>query len=695
MQPKYFTSGETPLKESVTPNPALSLEQGFSGDALINIGTLYPEHDARIIFCHYRELLDEIPALAENFSLAFEEGFYGDILDGTHPGISAHTLQTSLERRAGALLDNATQHIGDTPPPPASYFVETIDAEIRTQQQLLKSIGRTIELLRPLVQEIQDGVWQARTTSADAAFQSAKYIASTQKHNEIALSNALDHLLETRGALAMETLHRGEPLSQKAIDHLIETCANNPNLSQLLEKLYRVNALYTHLRRKFEDVVYGRESAVLAPDTVRGWRGAVTALQPELFPSADRPPYFPVGISAEFEKWAHVQNGELMATKPIDLYAYLFWLNNQNIPIEIIVCDTIQTTNYLAERAHLSPQTARDHALAIGEKERQYYQKIIDTFGLSHLRVLSYEHFLKNTDGRYESYKSLCTKLSNIPPFQNLFLEAVQTSRAQNDRERHVTYVIDEVAWTLAHHGTKIGHVNEARYDAISLIIETLETLDPTCFDTPPPEISLVGKVATSLQKALAHRKSTLPKDSSSYEYTERMSHFLFGKNRPLEEVRRTYSHTPPHELQPIRNILQQGILDAYVPAAVASSSFGYRHAGVNQEGSLKFREPYSTYFTDSPQSVFLDSDQVVALPEGFLSGKILTLPASKQQEYAKKVIRPLILHFFKTLENAPASYFTLIGKNREELFVLCEKSETLSDLLSFVQEYIVKPSYQ
>lgn len=91
---------------------------------------------------------------------------------------------------------------------------------------------------------------------------------------------------------------------------------------------------------------------------------------------------------------------------------------------------------------------------------------------------------------------------------------------------------------------------------------------------------------------------------------------------------------------------------------------------------------------------MFLDSDQVVASPKGHIGGKILTLENEKQRIYAEKVIKPILIEYFKVLESAPDEYFEKIKKTKEDLLSECKDSKTLSDILKFIQFNIMEPTF-
>ena len=108
----------------------------------------------------------------------------------------------------------------------------------------------------------------------------------------------------------------------------------------------------------------------------------------------------------------------------------------------------------------------------------------------------------------------------------------------------------------------------------------------------------------------------------------------------------------------------------------------------------VKFKEPYSTYFYKNDSDLLINSDQVVAASDGLIGGKILTLDNKKQLKYAESVVRPILKHYFASLEKTPAEYFEQVNKNREELLAEAQEATSLLEVLRFVQKYIVKPTH-
>ncbi len=676
------------------------------------------------LFSHYAQLAHSLEERAQKLSDIFSDTFKG--IYESSPVLNKETITKSLHLRANALFSETAENIRLGETIDISETLQKIQEEETAQEALLQEISHYVETIRTLCIDLRknllekDELANKKRISLLEEERSGQENEEDQEFLEIEIASAhfddaeLAHEQDITDAMI---------LSEQEISHLIKEYSDKnlyteipPSQKQaLLGKLSCAKTLYQHLQRKFEDVLYGRESAVLSQETLKNLSlQTIDETPPELQKESIQkyPPYFPVGISADLNQWEKVFSEECSVAKPIELYAYLFWLNNQESPVEIVICDTIQINNYLAEYPHLTQQESYEKARQIGSIEAQTYRNIIDTFGLHNISLVRYDEFLSSphTTGErktFQEYKTLCETLSQHPLFEAAFLNAVQESRAQTpeEKKRHIGYATEEVAWTLAKRGTKIGHINEARYDALSFALEVIEGIfqQENKGDILAPENeTFLQEVLQSLGTVLAQSFSRifarLSKNTPQYDYLKQLEATFFGNPKTQGFLKRSQVGKKKEGSSLTPSLVQQYVqkhklFDRYISPSVSSVSFGYRQAGKKEESVVKFREPYSTYFYDDPAHIFLHADQIVAVPQGALSGKILTLPAQKQQEYAQKVIRPLIIEYFKTLKTAPEDYFLSLGKERGALFEECRSSETLTDLLSFVQKYIVRPS--
>jgi len=437
-----------------------------------------------------------------------------------------------------------------------------------------------------------------------------------------------------------------------------------------------------------EQIIFGRESAALPKKLLAELPQQVAEIHPETMPKRE-PLYFPVGISKDLPSWQKVQEGEAQAAKPMEMYSYLFWLNNQGREVQLVVCDEIQTSNY-QNLYGLPAEEARTQAKKIGQTEADSYQQIIDTFGLSNIKIVDYKNFQEQCgQDKVERYRALCERLAKNPTWAKAFLSMAQESvgeqASKEEKEKYLPYAMEELSWILARDGTKVSHLNEARYDTLAAVIKNIENhaaeqgkkiedLDDTEFDQV-----LVG-VMQAVNDFINKFKAREDKGSARFQYLERAGQHLKAIRRP--------------KTKPPQGFNKKLIRFNFIAPNIGSQSFGWRSAGQKKtESVLKFKEPYSTYFYESGAEMFLNSDQVVAVPTGKISGKVMTLEEKKQLQYAREVDVPLLAHYFKAIEQAPPAYFKEVGKDKEELMQECQKCQTLTDLHRFMQRYIVEPS--
>ncbi len=461
-----------------------------------------------------------------------------------------------------------------------------------------------------------------------------------------------------------------------------------------LKKMEQVIPFQTAFEKKLESLILGKETAVLEKDMFSDIEEEVEKIRPEKFPS-DKQIYFPVGISSNLPEWEKIFAGKERMAKPIDIYGYMFWLNNQKKNIKLVVCDQMQASNYevLYKKSY---SEALEAAKKIGEKERRFYQRIIDTFGLENIEVVDYESFIGDSRERFEKYKLLCERLSKSPVWRGAFSEMIQESVAKKvsneERDNLLRYGIEEISWILSFDGVKVSHIKEARYDALASVLSNTEKICKQegidIFESAdeqkmmPIMSSVVRELRNVYNASKLKKEKEKGKDSCSARYYEKMHQYVSKIKCGKEK-------------EGVFKVRRRDIETNFVCPDVWSMSFGWRSgkSGV-KETSLKIKEAYSTYFCKGGASMFLDSDQVVASPRGHIGGKILTFESEKQRKYVEKVIKPILVQYFKVIESAPEEYFEKIKKTREELLSECKNLKTLSDVLKFIQFNIVNPTF-
>ncbi|MDX9779066.1 MAG: hypothetical protein RBT30_02420 [Patescibacteria group bacterium] len=445
----------------------------------------------------------------------------------------------------------------------------------------------------------------------------------------------------------------------------------------------QINRIKKALEKKVDQLVYGYDLAQLPKDFTNFENSEVS---PEKIPE-QAPLYFPVGISKDLPAWESVLKGDMKFAKPIDLYGYLFWLNNQNRKIDLIVCDEIQVNNYQL-RFGKTKEESQFLSVKIGEEESKNYQKIIDSFNLSNINIVKYNDFLDSNKENYDHYTQVVEKLKNHPVFEKMFLSMVQESVSGADKAEYLSYANEELAWILSTDGTKVGHLNEARYDILSAVIKNLELFgDKLNIDTinsldDENVLTILQAIFINLRDIINEKKSKLEKKSSPFLYFQRLQEHLNKINIDKK-------------IKPDKRIKKSDVVLNFSCPDVGSASFGWRGDIEKNESAVKFKEPYSTYFYKSKGDLLTNSDQVVALEDGYISGKILTLEHSKQIEYANNVLKPMLGHYLKTLDNAPLDYFKKVSKDKGELITELNNSQSLLDLLKYIQKYIVQPASQ
>ena len=436
------------------------------------------------------------------------------------------------------------------------------------------------------------------------------------------------------------------------------------------------------LSRTLSELLTGVDSPILPKDFF------IFSAEKEKIP-ANKSVYFPVGISSNLEQWNKVFEGQSEFSKPVDIYGYLLWMENLSTPVDLVVCDTIQANNFI-QLYNMNEFSARKQAIKIGKKEMEFYKKVIQNLGLKNINLISYENFLnENSKKGLEYYREVCNVASKNSAFEAIFLNMIQDSVSnRSDRSNtkdFLPYAIEELSWVMATDKLKISHPNEARYDIIASILKNLEKIavsnnkDIQSILKNQQELEdYLAEIISGLNDNINSKKAKTKKSSSTFDYYAKAQDFL--KKIKLKNRKSNKSNAVNFEF--------------ICPENIDSQSFGWRNAR-EEEGVVKFKEPYSTYFFENDTELFLDSDQIVASPDGHIAGKILALEKKQQLKYAEKVLKPLIRNYYTWVNSLPTdhSYFVETQKNKSELMEECMKNETIYDLLQFIQDKIVKPS--
>lgn len=472
-----------------------------------------------------------------------------------------------------------------------------------------------------------------------------------------------------------------------------------PAFIKIIKELSELLKFQKAFEEKFQALITRESEGVLPKGFLSNLEQEVSELKPEALPP-EEPLYFPVGISKDLPQWREVFAGEKHAAKPIDMYSYLFWLNNQGKPAQLVVCDEIQISNY-QELYGVNKEEAKEGARSIGREEAETYQKIIDTFGLANVEVVDYNTFKEGHEHEIERYRELCEQLAEHPVFRDAFLGMVQESisgTTPEQKKQYLAYGIEELSLILATGGAKVSHQNEARYDTLAAFIKTAQELAIENEETfagllnkkEPLEglTQILNGTIRKMQEKLNDLKKENKNNQEAMQYFTASADVLKGIDRELRGFRGRVADKPAIFKKSFKAKFD------FVAPSIGSQSFGWRSKGdKGQKSTVKFREPYSTYFYKEGSEVFLGSDQVVAAPDGLIAGKTLALDDEAQKKYAQETVKPLLSQYFKSLDAAPKAYFEHVGKTQKQLIAECKRSNTLLDVLKFIQRYVVAPS--
>jgi hypothetical protein len=300
---------------------------------------------------------------------------------------------------------------------------------------------------------------------------------------------------------------------------------------------------------------------------------------------------------------------------------------------------------------------------------------------------------------------------------------SVDKGATEAERKKYLEYGLEELAVILATNGTKISHRNEARYDITAAVIQNIEVLlraaDPSRQAWPAPDLfeqvderelllafdEIVGAFLNKIKKdSLAQTSKLQPTEQEAYwskalnllgvlknSLKRQLAESKIPKNERGKILQRDKVYDQYTKIDPATGQPKKQLIFNFGVAQANARSFGWQDSG--ERASMGFREPYSTYFYRSGAELFLNSDQVVAVPDGQIAGKILALDQRTQLQYANEVVKPLLQQYFKQLERAPQAYFNRVGKSRRQLLDECESSASLIELLEFVQKYVVAPA--
>ncbi|QQS21005.1 MAG: hypothetical protein IPL87_00395 [Candidatus Moraniibacteriota bacterium] len=683
----------------------LSLEEGGEkmGDVILEIGERLSQGAADSVFAKYVEFADASMGWTQEFSEIFREIFPFEF------GIQDR-LPGAFLAKSNAIFLEVKDRLHSELPIDAEKITEEIETDIRARKSLLFEMKNTMNRLKSLFDEItrkriELNRWmiERRNKTLLLEKEEKQRVGKWDDMDEVEMKE--NEFMEGE-LFDEESWIPGKFYDEEGVASLIDEFRfflehgiggkdeNTSRFTEIMKKLETAKTLLRHVRYKSEELLYGRESATLPKGFLSDFENEVRHRKSEI-PETDKPIYFPFGISKEWFKWKKVLDGEGQSEKPIDLYNFLFWLQSEGRPITIPLFAETQAWNYEALHG-MTREESLDAARAVSRVELERYERMKKAFHLDNLEFVSSEAFLSGEKReQFERYRKLLFELSETPVWAHAFGQLVSnpllsekrsSPLSKEERKKFLPYALEEIAAILTIRGMKVSHPNEARYDILAALLEHLEEVahekmpDVDFFDVHQHEklLPLLKDILEAIQDRL-NNDPALRRSVCGQVYKSSAAQALLSVRRPILQGILTKSE-------------KRKLAFSFLVAPTDSRSFGWRSGKAGEEQTkLSFREPYSTYFPAAGMEML--EDQVIASSEGFISGKVLTLPAKEQQEYAKSVVLPLLIHFFRVLSDMPESSSENMRETRRELLDELRRSETLGDLLRFVQKHIVKPS--
>ena len=557
----------------------LSLEQNEKmGEVIINIGEQLKEQPetADRLFKEYARIVDNANRTSEKTSELYNKIFFKKQLD------KEELAGTILVRAAELIAEAGTSLEGAKDEKEKRAIIEELIRKINDQEEkrekslkefeevqkelnaLYKSIEKNIEraslgdYFDPEVQEIEEELKEAMEGWEEAKgfnkFDAASVKDMISYYNHI--YEAIQKKIEDADESAAEQYFRTEHPDRvdEHINFYKKMKAREVKIAEkmgkILADLNKLLQYQENFERKLEEVIYGKESASLPERYLEEIEKDILNYQPEM-EIGEKEPYLPVGVSSQLPL-----AGEVHA-KPIDIYAYLFWLQNQGKKSGLMIADTMQETNYRAFNSDLSPEEARDLARINGERDREIYQAAIRVFDLDNVSIVNYENEIENnpkmreclalverldSGERGEKSEAISRAFNSLVEgkVRKRALEALEEKKgkgAETKDKQEIDKLLKqygktEIAWILAQKGVKIGHEKEYRYDILARIIPIYQALKEKKGELK----NLMGEVLTAkgVKKGLKERIiSDLDKDQTLVELSLYLGYY---KDYPPEQ---------------------------------------------------------------------------------------------------------------------------------------------------------------
>jgi hypothetical protein len=481
----------------------LSLEQDSGmGEVILSIGEKLKDQPelADKLFAKYAEMVDGAEILVDEFELVHSKVFQKKALE-------RNRLLREIMSSATELISQAAQEIANTEDKQIviSRLCDEIDNDRTIKKASIKDLAAVSADMDEECKKIsQDLTYDdlVEVLGDPEKYHSPKELADAIKNGEIEYwwgdwstnmqekikgfdSQALSRLQsgirnkieilrkENRDVFEMEARPDfDETKAWEGVPRLKRVKAEIKEREDLIDRLEKFRLLRVNLESSFDTFLHDKDKTNLPSDWKEQLTHAIAEHENEL-DGVKGDVYWPVGISSELPK-----EGELHV-KPIDALAYLFWMQNQGKKIDLMVVDTIQTSNYQVKYG-LDEETAREQALINGRMDKDWYRAMIEAFNLDNIELRPFDDVEKSDN--FRESKELVKKAEDSSPLikralHNIVEASIKRKVDVGKQEKLTEYGKEEIALIMSDPATKLGHEKEYRYDVLARIIPVYEAL--------------------------------------------------------------------------------------------------------------------------------------------------------------------------------------------------------------------------
>lgn len=512
---EFLNQGQSDAAKAQRVKSFLSLESGVEmGDRILSIGGNLQDRPelADKLFAEYAIIVDGANQEAEEISRMYGEIFF-------QRGVDKDKVVRAISRKAGSLLCEAGEALKNCDSDKRENLVEDLinhlKREDKTQNRILRQLKEIAEKLNSIYNNINN-TWESiiyneqkehlrydlqgdpdyTDEEVEDELEEFDYYNTPDSHGKYDSSSIQELIGILQGFYKeffnekiwpMEIRAKNWNVSIEEAKRISEEKrkTEEEKYSPFVKRLEEYLAFQKNFEQKFDNFVYGYETASLPENFQNDVKAGILNYQPEMEGGGGRP-YLPVGVSSSLPK----KNEAYL--KPIDSLVYLFWLSNQKQGGELMVVDTMQKTNYQAKYG-LSEGEAYDKAEINGQRDEKWYKAAIEAHGLEE-RILMADYSRLENDSETEKYLALLDKLDDkkrCAPIARALNSLVEESRRRDvydqggaDREEREKknallkkYGKAEIAFILSKRQIKIGHEKELRYDIIARVMAIYEQL--------------------------------------------------------------------------------------------------------------------------------------------------------------------------------------------------------------------------